>query len=880
MSDKKFPIESCRERLARKYGEDAVALSGPCKGIPVADCVCTQLENRFEDVSRRFAGDERKVKKLAMKLAESFMRDEDDTGECINALARVGYEKEAASGIADYIRSYAMETTMSAEMEELMDEVESEEIVDDDPVVDEGLGDVVDDIEEEVVNKDDEAMDEVDPTEDIEPLEPIEEVGEVLDDTVSIEVPVEIAEEVRNLLDEQLDGGEQGESDIGLSDEADLDLPGEVVIETVDEIPGEPMDMQEPGKQIIEGDDSMIEMGEETGVDEVEEYECAKCGSEGRGRDDETGDVPGEHEEPGEDQRDDDPADKSVEKPDKDDDNIPDWADKKPKDKAETEEEKDEQRKESSMKREVRVAYSEFGSGGESAQGGSNKKIEDPKAIADGNLETEGYTANDHNFTGESTMGAEKKFDAKKVDPSEVSGGSASLQGQDESFPEGKPSVPAGSAPIGNEELTGGDLATKGTVIATVTPNGIVIQTPEGKKFLAKASISKDQLSDKLVEAIKAIEYDGNGRAFAKSALKVFKKHAAKANKPDVVATITPQGIVFKTPEGKAYLAKVAISEPSDKLVEAIKAIDWEGNVQKFAAASVKAVKQAQASGDSEKQPETDTSEKEAKEFTNDEGPMEPEDQATVDKAKPTPKDEGVVKTDTSKLEAEEFTNDGEKKPEAGKEASHKKETKEAADRKLPEAKPISEGNLETDGYTANDHNFQDHSTMGAEKKFDAEKPSNTSAGSASLMGQDESLPEGRPSIPVGEADTNTSIKGTVIADAENEAKLREARLKSASVYVADLLRNGDIADNEYAETLEKTAAMSVPAIQQLALSTKKARERMASRMKDVAPIRPEEQPGLHLPVVISSNEKQSLQERLVGAFKLTRDLDALEKGK
>jgi len=39
----KFPIETCREKIARKFGENALALSGPCEGSNLADCVCKKL---------------------------------------------------------------------------------------------------------------------------------------------------------------------------------------------------------------------------------------------------------------------------------------------------------------------------------------------------------------------------------------------------------------------------------------------------------------------------------------------------------------------------------------------------------------------------------------------------------------------------------------------------------------------------------------------------------------------------------------------------------------------------------------------------------------------------------------------------------------------
>jgi len=69
--------------------------------------------------------------------------------------------------------------------------------------------------------------------------------------------------------------------------------------------------------------------------------------------------------------------------------------------------------------------------------------------------------------------------------------------------------------------------------------------------------------------------------------------------------------------------------------------------------------------------------------------------------------------------------------------------------------------------------------------------------------------------------------EGTVIAEKDGIAQeVREARLKAASAYVADLLRNGEVAEDQYTETLEKYAQMSVQAILALATSTRLARER------------------------------------------------------
>ena len=62
----KFPIESCREKIARRFGIDAVALSGPCEGESLTECICNQLSTRCDNIKGRCAGDKSKVVKLAI----------------------------------------------------------------------------------------------------------------------------------------------------------------------------------------------------------------------------------------------------------------------------------------------------------------------------------------------------------------------------------------------------------------------------------------------------------------------------------------------------------------------------------------------------------------------------------------------------------------------------------------------------------------------------------------------------------------------------------------------------------------------------------------------------------------------------------------------
>jgi hypothetical protein len=100
----KFPIESCREKIARRYGEEAVAISGPCKGEKLYDCVCNQLKSAsvYNDT-------------LAMKLASAW-KDRDGCLECIEDYTRFGYDIEKAASVCNHMKvRYASPEDMFAD---------------------------------------------------------------------------------------------------------------------------------------------------------------------------------------------------------------------------------------------------------------------------------------------------------------------------------------------------------------------------------------------------------------------------------------------------------------------------------------------------------------------------------------------------------------------------------------------------------------------------------------------------------------------------------------------------------------------------------------------------------------------------------------------
>jgi len=88
----KFPMETCLEKLARRYGQDAVALSGPCEGKPLADCVCKSLKSAGTYSNG-----------LAVKVA-SIWGEKDGSIECLEDCVREGFDLKEASSICEAMK--------------------------------------------------------------------------------------------------------------------------------------------------------------------------------------------------------------------------------------------------------------------------------------------------------------------------------------------------------------------------------------------------------------------------------------------------------------------------------------------------------------------------------------------------------------------------------------------------------------------------------------------------------------------------------------------------------------------------------------------------------------------------------------------------------
>lgn len=872
-----FPLESMRERLARKYGLDAVCLSGPCEGQPLVECIVDQLKKRWDTIQSRFAGNNNKINKLAFNLAESYMQ-KDDTEECLNELRALGYTKSAANGITSYLKAYALDMAATDNMNAAMDHVDA------------GPDSGMDMGQPSPETPDMGAPAEMGGGELEGPPEMATEAPEMGGDpmapdmdgdfdggageTVTIELPKEVAEQVADAvqvatggdgMDEGMGEGmdldnEMGSPDLGLESEDPMGEEGNPgldleVVDTGDDVPSDDVVPGEPsggmGEHEVEGHGA-------------EHDACPSCGQAKASE--------GHHDAP----------EKSaiqkleegvLELKNQSGDSAPAPEKKehsfesKSEDKGEKHESHDNAEKEENKEFGEKVYDEKEAKAARNMRSGHISKVaaesvlklgpemklnntdqigphegkelgkakekspEEPKPMSEGNVALEGYSAGGNKFQDGKTMGHEQAFDAKPFDKGSATGGKGSLMGKDESYPEGKPSVPAGSAPIGGEVWTGGDLATKGTVIATITPNGIVVEA-NGKKFLAKGTIKQPMVA-KLEAGLNKLAFNGNAHDFAKTAYAL--------------------------------------------------------------------IKEAEKSGEVDNVTKIDTSKLEGSTFTNDADKKPDEGGAMTGKGKGGDyQNKDVTKTDTSKKEANDFQNDADKKPEdEGKKASATKEVKTA--KPIEDPKPI-EDNMKPEGFVAGGDKVQDGSTMGHEQKFDAKTidKSEVSKGSASEMGKSEEFPTGKADVPAGGGKMgheqfdggNVSTKGTTIADqsqkrnveAEIEAlknahKVEMARLVSAAVYVADLLRSGEVSDEDFSKELTKVASFSVPAIQNLIASTKMARKRVAARAEQVQKSEGNTKvAGLSIPIVVTASKNEmSLKEELVKQFKLTKTLDSID---
>lgn len=230
----KFPIETCREKIARKYGENALAMSGPCEGKNLADCVCQKLST-----AGVYAND------IAIKVA-SIWSNEDLMVTCVEDFVRSRkFSMKQACFICDQLKA------KYAQFEDhLADELGGSETPSPSPSPTDGGGDGME--SDGMGSGGGELSDDIDPFSDDMGGELNESgVGDTggemadnpLNGTITIELPLEVIEQFDAAIDmaKGENPAEEPHHNMPLDGTATVELPGEVA-EGVDEMADQALD--------------------------------------------------------------------------------------------------------------------------------------------------------------------------------------------------------------------------------------------------------------------------------------------------------------------------------------------------------------------------------------------------------------------------------------------------------------------------------------------------------------------------------------------------------------------------------------------------------------------------------------------------------------
>jgi len=214
----KFPMANCMERVARKWGGNSVATSGPCKGKPLAECVCGRLERLGLTKVRH------------MERLGSASMQEDPMDQCLEDQKKKGFEVKEAENICNCLKKkFASEEDDNIFLQAFADDIASgkEKVL-----TARDLSTIKDLMVEAQVA---DIFEDTDMGDELAPVDG-EGLADVVEETVTIEVSKETAEELADAATVAATDAEvdvdvvEGVPEMGAA--ADLEVAAETEVET------------------------------------------------------------------------------------------------------------------------------------------------------------------------------------------------------------------------------------------------------------------------------------------------------------------------------------------------------------------------------------------------------------------------------------------------------------------------------------------------------------------------------------------------------------------------------------------------------------------------------------------------------------------------
>jgi hypothetical protein len=186
-----FPMANCVEYVARRWGANAVATFGPCKGKPIAECACKQLE-AFGMRTRK------DIERLASVYAQP-----DPMDECLKLHVKKGYKQAQAKLIcAAMMEKYAKENEKNEWLEAFGSDSRftTEEL----RIMKKKANELLTRKAQIEMPKDNLDADLGAPLDDVKPIDDETAIidGET-DDTITVEIPKEVAADLAGQIDVQ-----------------------------------------------------------------------------------------------------------------------------------------------------------------------------------------------------------------------------------------------------------------------------------------------------------------------------------------------------------------------------------------------------------------------------------------------------------------------------------------------------------------------------------------------------------------------------------------------------------------------------------------------------------------------------------------------------